>query len=149
MRRLLKCSLSKMRKTIPIIFVVVMLIAGFQMCFGDGLPLSITKSNENVILTWPQTSNWVLVATSGLDYCYVSNDVMYCEAYLRHTISSANFRTNGTNFSVVLPLDFTMNQFYLLQTNDFPPLPPPSLQMRTQSQTIIEPKKNVRCLISR
>jgi hypothetical protein len=115
-----------MRKTIPTVFVAMMLSAGFQMCFGDGPSLSITTSNKNVILTWSQTpTNWVLIETTGLDTYFVSNGVVYIEAHRKTIIPSANYGTNGTNYFVVLPIDYTANRFYMMQTNDFPPPPLP------------------------
>jgi hypothetical protein len=114
-----------MRNTISIIFVGVTLFAGFHLCFGDGPPLSITTSNQNVILTWPlANTNWVLVETGGLDTSYVSNDVIYITPYRKRIIQSNTYLTNGDNFYVVLPIDFsTTNKFYMLRTNDLPPPP--------------------------
>ena len=94
--------------------------------FGGGPPLAITASNQNVVITWPQTgTNWVLVETGGIDTYFVSNDVVFFSAYRENVISSNNYRTNGTNVSVVLPVDMTGNRFYMLKTNNF--LPPPLL----------------------
>jgi hypothetical protein len=117
-------SQSNMRKTIPIILAAVTLGAGFQMCLGDGPPLSITTSNQNVILTWPRAdTNWVLVETGGLDTYFESNGVLHIEA--KKIISSNNYGTNGTNFFIVLPVDPSGNRFYMLLTNNFPTPPTP------------------------
>jgi hypothetical protein len=111
-----------MRKIIPLILVIVALSAGFQMCFGDGPLLSITTSNQNVILTWPQAcTNWVLVETTGLETPYESNGVIYIEA--KHIYPTNRYGINGTNFFIVLPVDLSGSRFYILQTNIFP-LPP-------------------------
>jgi len=112
-----------MRNTILEISLVVALATGLCVCFGDCPPLSITKSNSNVILTWPQTTgNWLLIETPGLDYYYSSNGVVYGEAYRRTIIPNSNYSTNGTNISVTLPIVAT-NKFYMLRTNNPPPPP--------------------------
>jgi hypothetical protein len=96
--------------------------------FGGGPPLSITTSNQNVIITWPQTgTNYVLLETGGFDTSFRSNDVVYMTVYREEIISSDNYRTNGTNVFVVLPVDFTGNRFYMLKTNYFSAPPPPQL----------------------
>jgi hypothetical protein len=113
-------TIPAIRNAFLVTVVAVALIAGFTACFGDSPTLSITKSNNNVIITWPQTaSNLVLVATPGLDHVYYSsNDVVYVEIYPRTIIPASKYVTNGANISVVLPIDST-NKFFLLQTNVF------------------------------
>ncbi len=114
-----------MRNLILIPVVIVILLAMYCGCFAGGPPLTITRSNDSVILTWPQTNGgWRLIETDGLDYCYVSNDVAHCEVYLQKLISTQLYATNGITISVVLPIDYSIkNRFYMLHTNDFPPSP--------------------------
>jgi len=114
-----------MRNIVFTIFIAVILIAGFQMCFGDDPQLSITKSNQSVILTWPLTAdtNWVL-ATTSLDPPFESNGVVYILA--KHIYPSNRYSTNGTNLFIVLPVDYSGNTFYTLLTNNFPTLTPPT-----------------------
>jgi hypothetical protein len=112
----------KMHRIICIILVVAS-IAGCQVCLGDGLLLSITASNQNVIITWPRTAtNLVLIETTGLDTSFVSNGIVYVEAHRRHIIPSSSYLTNGEYFYTVLPIDFTVtNKLYWLGTNDVTP----------------------------
>ena len=116
---------THMRNLTPIPGVTMMLLAVYCTCFGDNPPLSVTRSNGNVILTWPKTNeSWLLVETDGLDHCYVSNGVFYCEAYRRRIISGDRYGTNGNTIFIVLPVDFSItNRFYTLQTNNFPAPP--------------------------
>jgi len=110
-----------------IVFVAVLLIARLHPCFGDSPLLSITSSNTNIMLTWPQTSNnWVVVEMTKLtsDY-FVSNGVTYYIPRKRNIIPTSSYGTNGNNLFVVLPIDFSTNKFYMLQTNNLPPPPPP------------------------
>jgi hypothetical protein len=130
-----------MRKITLIIFIAVELSAGFQMCFGQGRgnggnfgngpQLSIMTTNQSVILTWPQTpTNWVLLETPAvpLDASYVSNGVIYIEAQRITVYLSSDYSTNGTNYFIVLPIDYSANKFYRMQTNasNSPPPPLPS-----------------------
>jgi hypothetical protein len=111
-----------MRKTIAAAFGAVLMSGGLKMCFAGGPALSITTSNQNVIITWPQTStNYLLIETEGFDTYYKSNNVIYETAYRHRIISSGNYRTNGSNFFVVLPVDLSVNKFYMIQTNNFTP----------------------------
>jgi hypothetical protein len=114
-----------MRSLIPIAVVTVILLAVCCACFAGSPQLTITRSNSNVILTWPQTNgDWRLIETDGLDYCYVSNGVTYCEAYRQKIISSQLYGTNGNTIFAVLPIDYSItNRFYMLRTNNFPPPP--------------------------
>jgi hypothetical protein len=126
---------SDMRKSTLIILIAVALSARFQTCFGqgngrgvnfgNGPQLSIMESNQSVILTWPQTpTNWVLLETPGLNtYSYGSNGVIYIDVQRMTLIPSANYGTNGTNYFVVLPIDYSTNKLYMMQTNNFPPPP--------------------------
>ena len=105
---------------------IVTLVAGLCVCLGDGPPLSITRTNESVVLTWPQTDgSWLLVETPGLDYSYTSNGVVYVVSHRRTVIPATSYSTNGTDLFVVLPLDLSTSKFYFLQTNNFPPPPSP------------------------
>src|SRR5436305_830905 len=97
----INCSAVSMHKITLAVIFSAMLLAGFGVCSGDVLPLSIIKSNDTVILTWPQTSGgWLLVETPGLDYFFVTNGVVYKHVYGRTTIPSASYSTNGANISV-------------------------------------------------
>lgn len=102
------------------------LVTGIQLCCGDGSTLSITRSNNTVILTWPQnTNNWVLAETEGLDYSYVSNDIAYRMAYRRYLVPTNNYVTAGSNVFVVVPITSSAQKFFLLETNrPGGPLPP-------------------------
>jgi len=114
-----------MRNVTSISVLLVILLTVCSACFADGPQLTITRSNDNVILTWPQTNgDWRLIETDGLDHCYVSNDVVYCEVYRQKIISSQLYSTNGNTVFAVLPIDYSMtNRFYMLHTNNFPPPP--------------------------
>jgi len=105
--------------------VTVILLTVYCACLAGVPQLNITKSNDNVILTWSQTNeDWRLVETDGLDHCYVSNGVTYCEAYRQKIISSQFYSTNGNTIFVVLPIDYSItNRFYMLRTNDLSPPP--------------------------
>jgi hypothetical protein len=93
--------------------------------FADGPRLSLTKSNENVLLTWSQTNgNWLLYEVDDLDYSYVSNGVTYRVVHPRRNIPTALYSTNGSVVSIALPVDFSLtNRFYMLHTNNLPPPP--------------------------
>ena len=128
-----------MRKRTLNIFIALALSAGFQVCFGQGQgrggnfgsgpQLSIMASNQSVILTWPQTpTNWVLLETPALNTAsYVSNGVAYIDVQRMTIIPSANYGMNGTNYVVVLPIDYSSNKLYMMQTNFPPPPPPPQI----------------------
>ena len=102
-----------MRNLIPSAVVTVILLAVYCACFAGSPQLTIKRSNDNVILTWPQTNgDWRLIETDGLDYCYVSNDVNYCEVYRKKIISTQLYATNGITISVALPIDYSItNRF--------------------------------------
>jgi hypothetical protein len=123
-----------LRKRTVIIFIAVALTTEFQICFGlgrggnieKGPQLSITTTNQSVILTWRQTpTNWALLESPALDTSYVSNGVVFIKEHRRTIIPSANYGTNGTNQFVVLSIDYSANQFDRMQTNGFPPPPSP------------------------
>src|ERR1051325_8551325 len=109
---------SNVRYVVTILVLAAGFLAGVNSIFGDGPRLSIIRSNENVILTWPQTGgNWHVVEMPIVgSYCYESNGDQYCEIAARR-ILTRNPNTNGTNLFVVLPLVASENRFYVLQTN--------------------------------
>ncbi len=112
-----------MRHNILVILITVAWIVGFHVCFGDSPKLSITRSNANMILTWPQTSgSWQLFETQGLDYYSTSNGVPYKKVYPRTFAPNSSYSTNGANILVVYPTDFSATTaFFLLHTNNPPP----------------------------
>jgi hypothetical protein len=131
--------MRKPRQISAILFAII-LIVGFQVCFGDspaaapgshpsGPHISITKSNENVIVTWPHTfDSWHILRLTAFGYV-VSNSVSngFTNSIIHRAttepVSQASYLTNGTNILVILPLDST-NRFFLLRTNRNFALPP-------------------------
>jgi hypothetical protein len=114
---------SSIRNVCLFLGTAVILITGFNVCVAGNPALSISQSNTNVMITWPAqtSSNLVLVGTPGFDHItFASNNVIYVEIYPRLIISRTKYTTNGSNISVILPMD-SANMFFLLQTNDFLP----------------------------
>lgn len=104
------------------------LLAGFRLCYGDPPPMSISRSNDTVTVSWRQTTNaWQVFAKSGWDRDVYSNGVViYREIFETELIRPATnviFQTNGSNISVTMPIDHTGNQkwFFLEPTNNLPP----------------------------
>jgi hypothetical protein len=117
--------MAPIRNALLFLVAAATLAAGFNACLGDSPTLSITTSNNNVIITWPAqtSSNLVLIETPGLDHVvYSSNDVIYVEVYPRKIVSRSNYLTNGSNISVTVSVDST-SKFYLLQKDNFGPPP--------------------------
>jgi len=114
-----------MRHLFTSTLIIIALATVTNNSVGGDPPLSITKSNDFVIFTWPATNgNWQLLQSSRLDRCHESNGVIYCEAYRVWNITGTNHNESGTNISFTLPINYTGNHFYILQTNPFPDLLP-------------------------
>jgi hypothetical protein len=91
---------------------------------SQGLPLSISRSNNFVKLTWPQiTGSWTLSGTESFNY-YTSNDILYLPRAIVYP--TFNYQTNGTNVSLIVSIGST-NLFFTMRTNSnpspWPPLP--------------------------
>jgi hypothetical protein len=107
------------------------LLTGLRLCYGDPPPLSISRSNDTVRVSWQQTTNgWQLTAKGQWYYTIDSNGVVQVErTQFIHPSTNVFFQTNGSNIFVTLPIDPTVSTkfFFLEPTNSLPPFPPTEL----------------------
>lgn len=120
-----------------------MLGAGAKVCFSGDPELSITLSNQSVVLTWPKTAtNWILNVTSNLrPVSYESNGIIYSEA--ERLPSPTAQGEDGTNLYAVYRVEPDVSRFFRLQSTSnslvlppFDPPPPPTPTVSTNSDVV-------------
>jgi hypothetical protein len=129
-----------MRGIVSIGLFVLMLGAGAKVCFSGDPELSITLSNQSVVLTWPKTAtNWILNVTSNLRHVsYESNGIIYIEA--ERLPSPTAQGEDGTNFYAVYRVEPDVSRFFRLQSTSNslvrPPFAPPTPTVSTNSDVV-------------